>query len=101
VTGHNPIPLAVPSNHTRSDPSGEGTVFSRCTCDQGPVAIVYSRKLDEEIFYYRCCPECEKDKPLPFSISTLTELNRFMSWNLTAEGREYKRALEEKEKANV
>lgn len=90
-----PLMLAGSSNHTHSDPSAEGPA-SLCTCDRPAVARVWSKKLDEEIFYYRRCPECEKDKPLPFSISTLAELNRF-TLSLTAEGREYKRELEQKE----
>ena len=89
-----------PLNSGPTDPAptqSTGGPDSLCTCDRGPVVIVYSRKLDEDVYFYRRCPECEKDKPLPFSISTLQELNRFMSWNLTEEGREYKRELEEKE----
>lgn len=92
-----PLMLAGPSTDHMRPISAEGPAPLECTCDRPAVARVFVEKCDEEFLYYRRCPSCEKDKALPFSISTLEELNRFMSWNLTDEGREYKRELEEKE----
>lgn len=88
-------PSAEPSDPTPNQSTG-GPASSLCTCDRPAVVRVWVAKLDEEFYFYRRCPSCEKEKALPFSISTLRELNRYMSINLTEEGRIYKKELEER-----